>query len=63
MSHLNDPSLQPRKLDATENIFEIIMPWLPEYKEEEDKLHKEKISLGLTKDNTKKEKVDKNKKK
>jgi hypothetical protein len=29
-SHLNDPTLQPRKLEASENIFEIIMPWLPE---------------------------------
>jgi len=27
-SHLNDPTLQPRKLDASENIFDIIMPWL-----------------------------------
>jgi hypothetical protein len=31
-SHLNDPTLQPRRLDASENIFDIILPWVPEQK-------------------------------
>lgn len=47
MSHLNDPTLQPRKLEATENLFEIIMPWVPEEKQENERLHKEKVNLGL----------------
>jgi hypothetical protein len=31
---LNDPTLQPRKLEASENIFEIIMPWVPDLRHE-----------------------------
>jgi hypothetical protein len=27
-SLLNDPTLQPRKLEKDENIFDIIMPWV-----------------------------------
>lgn len=45
-SQLNDPTLQPRKLDASENIFDIIMPWLPEQKEEDEKKNKELHKLG-----------------
>ena len=33
-SMLNDPTLMPRRLEAKENIFEIIMPWVPEYEAE-----------------------------
>ena len=29
-SHLNDPTLMPRRLEQNENIFEIIMPWQEE---------------------------------
>ena len=46
-SHLNDPTLQPRKLDATENIFDIIMPWLPDLRKEEEEKAKEQCKLGL----------------
>lgn len=46
-SHLNDPTLQPRKLDASENIFDIIMPWLPEQKQEQENNLKELLKLGL----------------
>ena len=35
-SLLNDPTLQPRKLEASENIFEIIMPWVPDERKEEE---------------------------
>jgi len=45
-SQLNDPTLQPRKLDASENIFDIIMPWLPEQKEEDERKNKELHKLG-----------------
>ena len=45
-SHLNDPTLQPRKLDATENIFDIIMPWLPDQRKEEEEKAKEQFKLG-----------------
>jgi len=57
MSHLNDPSLQPRKLEASENIFEIIMPWLPEFKQEAEALYKEKVGLGLIKDTSSKKAI------
>jgi len=46
-SHLNDPTLQPRKLDATENIFDIIMPWLPDQRKEEEEKAKEQCKLGI----------------
>lgn len=46
-SHLNDPTLQPRKLEASENIFDIIMPWLEELKGEEETNLKELVKLGL----------------
>ena len=46
-SHLNDHTLQPRKLETSENIFDIIMPWIADLrKEEEDKI-KEMIKLGI----------------
>lgn len=46
-SHLNDPTLQPRRLEAHENIFDIIMPWLPDLKKEEEDKVKELVKLGL----------------
>lgn len=46
-SHLNDPTLQPRRLDASENIFDIILPWVPEQKQEIEADLKEQIKLGL----------------
>lgn len=46
-SHLNDPTLQPRKLEASENIFEIIMPWIPDKRHEDILKMKEKKDLGL----------------
>lgn len=46
-SHLNDPTLQPRKLDASENLFEIIMPWLPDQKLELEQDQKELLNLGI----------------
>lgn len=46
-SHLNDPTLQPRKLEASENIFDIIMPWIHDLRHEEILKLKEKSSLGL----------------
>lgn len=46
-SHLNDSTLQPRKLETSENIFDIIMPWIPELKKEEEEKVKEMIKLGL----------------
>ena len=33
-SHLNDPTLMPRRLEQNENIFEIIMPWQEELLQE-----------------------------
>ena len=41
-SHLNDPTLQPRRLEGNENIFDIIMPWLPD-KEKEDLKNAEEL--------------------
>ena len=46
-SHLNDPTLQPRKLEASENIFEIIMPWVPDLRHEQLLKMNEKLKLGL----------------
>lgn len=46
-SHLNDSTLQPRKLESSENIFDIIMPWIPELRKEEEDKVKEMIKLGL----------------
>lgn len=46
-SHLNDPTLQPRKLEASENIFEIIMPWIPDLRNEEITKMIEKRDLGI----------------
>lgn len=34
-SMLNDPILQPRKLEKTEDIFDIIMPWVPDFNKEQ----------------------------
>ena len=50
-SLLNDPILQPRKLDTTEDIFEIIMPWLPDQAKEELEKRRE---LGMVPDAPKK---------
>ena len=50
LSHLNDPTLQPRKLEASENIFDIIMPWVPEYKKEMENELTEMKKLGLIED-------------
>lgn len=60
MSMLNDPLLQPRKLEASENIFDIIMPWLPEYKQEEDAKMKELVKLGTITEKQYKEASKKN---
>lgn len=46
-SHLNDPTLQPRRLEMGENIFEIIMPWLEDLQKETAEKNKELLSLGL----------------
>ena len=40
MSLWRDDSLLPRQLEKGENIFEIIMPWVQEKKEEEEKAAK-----------------------
>jgi hypothetical protein len=44
---LNDPSLPPRVLDPGMNIFEIIMPWVDDYRQEQEGFLKEKRDLGL----------------
>lgn len=46
-SLLNDPTLQPRKLEASENIFEIIMPWIPDLRHEDLLKLNERHKLGL----------------
>ena len=46
-SHLNDSTLQPRKLETSENIFDIIMPWIPDQKKEEEDKVKELIRLEI----------------
>ena len=49
-SLLNDPTLQPRKLEASENIFDIIMPWLHDLRHEDLLKLNEKFKLGLISD-------------
>lgn len=46
-SHLNDPTLQPRRLEADENIFQIIMPWLEDFQIEQKKKAQELLDLNL----------------
>lgn len=44
---LNDPILQPRKLEKHEDIFDIIMPWVPDYNKEQQQFQIEMEKLGL----------------
>ena len=47
-SLLNDPTLQPRKLEKDENIFDIIMPWVQEDLNFEKCMNiQEKNTIGL----------------
>lgn len=47
LSLLNDPTLKPRRLEADENIFEIIMPWLEEQRQENKQKCEELFDLKL----------------